>query len=222
MYNQNNNQAKPAASFGSVQENYKYEFSGKYPSFKSGDEFTITEDLPRSKTIRFEIGEGIKKNADGTERKFESKTYLIRVICRGYEADMKIWGKDLPKLATLCPKGLDNFKGCTFSFDGYNWSYIGNNATPSAPTTPISSISQAMSARIPEPTEQVISTNDQINTFAAQLADKIKFAQEFKKIYGSDIQTWADKITPNNGKALVEYAKRQGLIVEEEGIFKVV
>jgi len=111
-----NNTPRPA-SFGSVQETFRY----RLRNLVSGDQFTIVEDMPRNKQIRFEMGKG--KAKDG--REFDSKTYIIRVVLRGYEADMEVYEKELPKLAVLCPKGLENFKGCTFVFDGYNWAFLG-------------------------------------------------------------------------------------------------
>src|SRR3972149_7130660 len=104
-----NNTPRPAQSFGSVQETFRY----RLKNFTSGEQFSIVEDMPRSKPIRLET-KMMKSQKDG--RDFESKTYIIRITSKGYEADLEVYEKELPRLAVLCPKNLENFRGCTFVF----------------------------------------------------------------------------------------------------------
>jgi len=212
MINQPNTPQRPA-SFGSVQETFRYKFSGKYPSFNSGDQFTIVEDMPRQKHIRTEYK--TMKGKDG--RDFESETKLIRVTCKGYEADMEVYTKDLPKLAVLCPKDLQNFKGCTFVFDGYNWAYMGIET----PQTPISSISQAMAPRDPRQPD-LNPAPDQRDLFVTKLTTGITTLEALgNKIDAALVMKICDNIVPGKGIDLFQYAKTKGAISEIDGAWKV-
>jgi len=218
MYNQPNNQIRPAQSFGSVQEEFKYNLA---KGFSPGDQFTIVEDMPRSKPLRFEIGEGQFKEKDGTTRKFESKSYLIRVISRGYEADMLVYPKLLSKLAVLCPKGLENFKGATFVYDGYNWAYIGIET----PSQPISNISQAMRDPRQPDLNPPAPQQDQAETFIKTM---VKDMEYLKKVNSPEYQITtkvlmniAESITPGKALDLITAAKTRGYIIESAGVYRV-
>jgi len=207
MINQPNTPQRPA-SFGSVQETFRY----RLRNLVSGDQFTIVEDMPRNKQIRFEMGKG--KAKDG--REFDSKTYIIRVVVRGYEADMEVYEKELPKLAVLCPKGLENFKGCTFIHDGYNWAYLGIET----PQAPISNISQAMTPRDPRQPD-LNPASDQRDVFVARLTAGITtLAALGNKVDAAVVMKVCDNITPGNGMDLFAYAKGKGAISETNGEWK--
>ena len=201
MYQQNNT-PKPAQSFGSVQETFRY----RLRAFNQGEQFSIVEDMPRSKPIRFE--KETKKGRDG--RDFESKTYLIRVVSRGYEADLEIYEKDLPGLAVLCPKGLENFKGATFVFDGNNWAYMGQET----PQQPISSVSQAMAPTQPQ---------DQRDEFLARVIKNIDLYTSLgSKADAAIVMKMCELITPGKALDLFQYAKTKGAIIETNGEYKTV
>jgi len=208
MIPQNNTPQRPA-SFGSVQETFRY----RLRNFVSGDQFTIVEDMPRNKQIRFEMVKG--KAKDG--REFDSKTYIIRVVVRGYEADMEVYEKELPKLAVLCPKGLENFKGCTFVFDGYNWSYLGIET----PQAPISNISQAMTPRDPRQPD-LNPAPDQRDLFDAKLTAGMQTLEGLgNRVDAALIMKICDNIMPGKGMDLFSYAKGKGAISEVNGVWKV-
>jgi len=208
MIPQNNNTPQRPASFGSVQETFRY----RLRNFVSGDQFTIVEDMPRSKQIRFEMGKG--KAKDG--REFDSKTYIIRVVLRGYEADMEVYEKELPKLAVLCPKGLENFKGCTFVFDGYNWAFLGIET----PQAPISNISQAMTRDPRQPDLNPVP--DQRDLFLTKLITGITTLEALgNKVDAAVIMKICENMTPGKALDLFQYAKTKGAISEVDGTWKV-
>ncbi len=203
MFNQNNT-PRPTQSLGSVQETFRY----KLKNFNSGEQFTIVEEMPRSKPVRFESRKLQGKNGD-----FESKTYLIRIISRGIEADIEIYEKELPRLAILCPKSTENFKGSTFVFDGSNWAYMGiETQTPNKdPRQP------DLSPLTPEQTKA-----DQKDTAVNALVEKVA---EYS-LLGVDVSTkmilvMAEKIFPHDAVALLGYAKNKGSLSETEGNWKV-
>jgi len=206
MIPQNNTPQRPA-SFGSVQETFRY----RLRNFVSGDQFTIVEDMPRSKPIRCE--KEMKKGRDGKD--FESKTYIIRAASKGYEADLEIYEKELPRIAVLCPKDMQNFKGSTFVFDGYNWSFIGIET----PQTPISNISQAMR----DPRQPDLNpAPDQRDLFVAKLATGITTLEALgNKVDAAVVMKICDNIIPGKGMDLFKYAKDQGAISEVDGAWKV-
>lgn len=197
------NKIQPAASFGSVQETFRY----RLKNFTSGEQFSIVEDMPRSKPIRCE--KEMKKGKDG--RDFESKTFIIRVVSRGYEADLEIYEKDLPKLAVLCPKDTTNFRGATFAYDGYNWAYMGVENTQAPQRDP----------RQPDlngPSQQP----DQRDLFISKLTTGITTLEALgNKIDASLVMKICDNITPGKGMDLFAYAKGKGAISETNGEWKV-
>jgi len=212
MYNQNNNTPRPAQSFGSVQETFRYNLAR---GFNSGDQFTIVEDMPKNKPIRFETGEA----QDKTGRKFESKKHLIRVVSRGYEADMVVYPKLLPGLAVLCPKGLENFKGATFVFDGINWAYMGIESTTQPPITSVSSAMRDPRQPDLNPTPPQA---DQKDVAVNKLAEKIsEYNMLGIEITTKMVMTISEKLLPNDAVGLMGYAKSKGMISETEGKWKV-
>lgn len=202
MIPQNNNPPRPAQSFGSVQETFRY----RLKNFTSGEQFSIVEDMPRSKPIRCEKEK--KRGKDGGE--FESITYLVKVVSRGIEADIEIYAKDLPGLAVLCPKGIENFKGSTFAYDGYNWSYLGveNIQTPQKdPRQP----------DLNPPQQQP----DQRDVFVSKLVTSIQTLEALgNKVDASVVMKICDNISPGKGMDLFAYAKGKGAISENNGEWK--
>jgi len=218
MYNQNTNQPTPAQSFGRVQETYKY----RLDNFKSGDQFVIVEDMPKSKPIRVET-KRLTGEKNGRKYDFDAKTYLIRISSRGYEADIELKPRDIPMFAILCPKGLDNFKGATFVYDGSNWSFLGIETVQSNTSVPISNISQAMRTdpRQPDlspPAPQA----DQKDVAVNKLVEKIsEYNMLGVGITTQMLMVTADKLLPGDAVGLIGYGKAKGLISEVDGKWKV-
>lgn len=209
MIPQNNNTPRPAQSFGSVQETFRY----RLKNFTSGEQFSIVEDMPRSKPIRCE--KEMKKGKDGHD--FESKTYLIRVVSRGYEADIEIYEKDLPRIAVLCPKDTQNFKGATFVFDGYNWAYMGIET----PQAPISNISQAMTPRDHRQPD-LNPPQDQRDLFLGLLTNSIDaFNGRGEIVDAKKVMDICENFMPGKAIDLFQYAKGKGAIIETNGVWKV-
>jgi len=212
MINQPNTPQRSAQSFGSVQENFKYRLA----NFNSGDQFTIVEDMPRNKPIRLET-KRMTGEKNGRKYDFDAETYLIKVVSRGYEAFIELKPKELMTIATLCPKGLENFKGATFVYDGYNWSFLGIET----PQTPISSISQAMAPRDPRQPD-LTPPQDQRDLFVIKLANSIQTLSEYgNKMDAAAVMSICEKITPGKAMDLFAYAKGKGAISEADGVYKV-
>jgi len=211
MSNQPNTPQRPARSFGSVQETFRYRLG----NFNSGDQFTIVEDMPRSKPVRLETNR-LAGEKNGRKYDFVAETFLIKVVSRGYEADIELKPKELMTLATLCPKGLDNFKGATFVFDGYNWAYMGIEI----PQTPISNISQAMRSDPRQP--DLNAPVDQRDLFLVKLTTGITTLEALgNKVDAAVVMKICDNIMPGKGIDLFSYAKTKGSISEVDGAWKV-
>jgi len=207
------NTPRPARSFGSVQETFRYRFA----NFNSGDQFTIVEDMPRSKPVRLET-KRLAGEKNGRKYDFEAETYLIKVVSRGYEADIELKPSELMTLATLCPKGLENFKGATFVYDGYNWAYMGIET----PQAPISNISQAMPPRDPRQPD-LNPAPDQRDLFVTKLTTGMTTLEALgNKVDASVVMKICDNITPGKGIDLFQYAKGKGAIREDAGVWRVV
>ena len=207
MYNNKQNTPRPAVSFGGTQETFRYNLA---KSFNTGDQFTIVEDMPKSKPIRFEVGEG--KAKDG--HTFESKTYLIRVVSKGYEADMTVYPKLLPTLAILCPKGMENFKGCTFLLDGYSWVYMGIEGTTSQRAAPDA---RQPDLSAPNPTEDF-----GLNNIRQMLNDVKTMTRVGVTVKFDQMTKIADTIAPGKAPDMIKRAKEEGFMYEKDGVFVVV
>jgi hypothetical protein len=204
-----NNTPRPSRSFGSVQETFRYRIS----NFNSGEQFTIVEDMPRSKPVRLET-KRMAGEKNGRKYDFDAETYLIKVVSRGYEADIELKPKELMVVATLCPKGLENFKGATFVFDGYNWSFMGIET----PHTPISNIGQAMR----DPRQPDLNpAPDQRDLYTQKLTNSIQTLSEYgNKMDSAAVMSICEKITPGKAMDLFAYAKGKGTISETNGEWK--
>jgi len=99
------NQQKPAPTLGGVQQNFQY----RLRNFIINDQFTIVEDLPRTKPIRQAIRAG---------QKGQYNVFLIRISSNAFEADLELFEGELNNLAIACPKDTQNFKGITLAYDG--------------------------------------------------------------------------------------------------------
>jgi len=207
-----NNTPRPTRSFGSVQEDFRYRLA----NFNSGDQFSIVEDMPRNKPIRLET-KRMTGEKNGRKYDFDAETYLIKVVSRGYEAYIELKPKELMTIATLCPKGLENFKGATFVFDGYNWSYLGIET----PQAPISNISQAMTPRDPRQPD-LNPAPDQRDLFLTKLTTGMTTLEGLgNKVDAALVMKICDNITPGKGMDLFAYAKGKGAIREDNGVWKV-
>jgi len=211
MIPQNNTPQRPTQSFGSVQENYRYRMA----NFNSGEQFTIIEDMPRNKPVRLET-KRMTGEKNGRKYDFDAQTYLIKVVSRGYDADIELKPKEFMTLATLCPKGLENFKGCTFVFDGYNWAYMGIET----PQAPISNISQAMTPRDPRQPD-LNPAPDQRDLFVTKLTSGMQTLEALgNKVDSAVVMKICDNITPGKALDLFQYAKGKGAISETNGEWK--
>ena len=207
MYNKTNT-PRPAQSFGAVQETFRYNLA---KGFNPGDQFTIVEDMPKSKPIRSEIGETIKTK-DG--RSFEPMSYLIRVVSRGYEADMLVYPKLLSGLAILCPKGLANFKGCTFLLDGCNWVYMGIEGTTSQKA--------ALDARQPDLSAPKPAEDFGLNSIRQMLNDINTVTKLGVSVKIDQVTKICDIIAPGKALDMIKRAKEEGFMYEKDGVYIVV
>lgn len=207
MYNKPNT-PRPAQSFGAVQETFRYNLA---KGFNPGDQFTIVEDMPKSKPIRMETNE--MKTKDGS-RTFQSETYLIRVTSKGYEADMLVYPKLLSGIAILCPKGLANFKGCTFLLDGYTWVYMGIEGTTSQRAAP--------DARQPDISEPAPQEDFGLKSIRQMLSDIKTVTKLGVAVKVDQVTKICDTIAPGKALDMIKRAKEEGFMYEKEGVYVVV
>jgi len=205
------NTPRPAQSFGSIQETFRYRLN----NFVSGDQFSIIEDMPRNKPVRLET-KRMAGEKNGRKYDFDAQTYLIKVVSRGYEADIELKPRDFMTLATLCPKGLENFRGTTFVFDGYKWAYMGIET----PQAPISNISQAMR---PDPRQPDLNApQDQRDMFLTILTTGLKAIESRgTKLDAKLIMDMCENIMPGKALDLFQYGKTKGAFHEDAGVWKV-
>jgi hypothetical protein len=188
-------------------------------NFKSGDQFSIIEDMPRKKPIRFEMNH-LAGEKNGRKYDFDAKTNLIRITKNGYEADLELKPRDVPMFAILCPMGLENFKGATFVFDGYNWAYLGIE-TSNSNQPPISQVSQAMrDPRQPDLNAPVDQITKNLETMVADITKMYAVNSPEYKIDIKILTNVANSILPGKALDLISAAKAQGYIFEQDGAYK--
>jgi len=193
------NQQKPAPTLGGVQQNFQY----RLRNFIINDQFTIVEDLPRTKPIRQAIRAG---------QKGQYNVFLIRISSNAFEADLELFEGELNNLAIACPKDTQNFKGITLAFDGRKWVYVCGETTP------------IRDARQPDLTPPA-TPQDQTKTFIEAM---IKDMEYLKKVNSPEYQITtkvlmniAESITPGKALDIITAAKTQGYIIESAGVYRV-
>lgn len=194
------NQAKPAPTFAGVQQNFVY----RLRQFIINDQFTIIEDLPRTKPIRQAFRAGTKG---------QYTVFLIRISSGGFEADLELFEGELNYLAIACPKTTQNFKGATLAYVGRRLVYVcGEMPAPLQ--------SDSRQPDLNPPTEPA----DQRDVFVKSLITRIQVLNDMgTDAFMSDVLKLASKICPGKEVDIVGYAKTKGMLKEiEGGVIKVV
>ena len=196
MYNQPGIQQKPAPSFGRVQEEFRY----RLRNFRPNDSFMIVEDMPRTKLIRKVMNTSMKGNP--------YPAYLIRISSNNFEADLELLEGELNMIAIACPKTLQNFKYVSLAFDGQKWIYNGNEPPVNLdPSVPLNETGKA----------------NQKDVFLTKMIGSMRSLESVGvPVDTSKLTKMCDSISPGNALELIQAAKGQGLIVESQGIFKVI
>jgi len=193
------NQQKPAPTLGGVQQNFQY----RLRNFIINDQFTIIEDLPRTKPIR----QAIRAGAKG-----QYNVFLIRISSNAFEADLELFEGELNNLAIACPKDTQNFKGITLAYDGRKWVYVGGE--------------------MPIPRDPMLDKRPDLNPPADQtetfIKSLVKDMEYLKKVNSPEYQVTtkvlmniAESITPGKALDLITNAKSQGYIIESAGVYRV-
>lgn len=171
--------------------------------FKPGSSFTIVEDMPRGKAMRFYM----KPNPKGGKA-FE--TNLIRINDGFVEKDLEVGDIQAGVLFSTVPDTLTNLKGSTFVNDSGRWRYVAQSTDEMNANFPpkSSEISKSME---PEPQQQVKTIND----YAEMLAQAVKQNTSLGITTTYPIlQKMADQIYPNRALDLIMAAKTKGCISE--------
>lgn len=190
-----NQPAKPPATFGSLQNSFVF----KLYQMKANDQFTVIEDIPRSKVIRSTPRLSSKGNT--------YPVLLIKVSKDGFEADIEMMESEFQAIVITCPKDTPNLKGHTFAFDGYRWSDVSADNSPYGfqPNVPLNA-----------------PMTSQIDQQLKSLCDGIKAAD----LIGAQVNTpilmkIAEKVIPGDALGIITYAKTKGAIYEKDGVYKV-
>lgn len=187
------NQPKQILSIGNVQDNFVFILK----NFQVNDQIKIVEDLPRLKPVR-----------TVTKMSKANNPYSlihIRIKHNNFEADLEMSEFDFPMFAIAFPKDSANLKGTTMAYDGRRWQYICTDNSPND-TAPASQIQVA-----PDP-------NAHMNKMVADM-------QYISKV-GTDVTikvltNICDSIQPGKAVEMIQQAKAQGLIYEQNGVYKV-
>lgn len=181
-----------------------------------GKQFTILENLPISGVIREvpEFNEKAKKNLP---------YYFIHIEDGLFHKDLKMSESELLALFVHAPKGLMNFCGAMFEVDRankYGLKYIGTatqdingnrlgtNTSMSTQSTPISQPQQPQ---------------DQKSLFMQKMIGSMRALESVGlSVDAAKLTKMCDAMSPGNALELIAAAKSQGLIVESQGIFKVI
>ncbi|MCZ7362868.1 MAG: hypothetical protein O8C58_05995 [Candidatus Methanoperedens sp.] len=174
-----------------------------------GKQFTITEDLPKTKIIRETQAKAQKTGKPYT-------LYLIKVQEGIFEKDIQLYESDLETLFMKMPTSLVNYKGATLTL---------SNDPVSPVMTYIGQVTDDMNENFPKPTQSPTNTpgphNDQTEDKYRELAQAITFSQKI------GIQTTKDKVLQiavnivpgQDAEAFIHGAKMAGWIVERDHIF---
>jgi len=197
-------QQKAAPTFGGVQQNFQY----RLRNFIINDQFTIVEDLPRTKPIR---------QAQKAGSKGQYTVFLIRISSNNFEADLELFEGELNNLAIACPKDTQNFKGITLAFDGRKWVYICSDA-PSDPRQP-NLYPNPQTSPISQPQQ----STDQKSLFMAKMIGSMRALESVGVPCDiSKLTLMCESISPGNALQLISTAKGEGRICEKDGKYVVV
>lgn len=193
------NTQKPAPTFGSIQREFAYTLY----NFRVNDQFTIVEDLPSTKPIR-----QITKIANKTGKPYQ--VFVIRITSNNFEANLELYESELNKIAIACPKDITNFKGVTLAFDGQKWVYVCQDTN--TPGT-------GQSAPISQPQQP----QNQKSLFLTKMIGSMRALESVGvPVDAAKLTKMCDAMSPGNALELIAAAKSQGLIVESQGIFRVI
>ena len=165
-----------------------------------GQQFTIVEDLPKTKTIR----EKTEKSQKGKDY----QAYFIKVQSGLFEKDLRMLESELTKLFLAMPTSLTNFRGAILTVDqGVNkdLTYIGLSSSEMNENFP-------SNANKPSEPAQPIKT---INDYADMLAEAVKTNTSVGITTTYPIlQNMADKIYPGRALDVIMAAKAKGCLSE--------
>jgi len=184
--------------------------------FMRGKQFTIIENLPITKDLR-EVEEINKWN------KKESVVFM-RIEQGLFQKDLRMTKSEFMEFSLCIPKGIENLQGLMFEVDQDNSKivkYIGSTAQDLNGNNLLGTNTQAQgqSAHISQPQQ----AQDQKSLFLTKMIGSMRVLESIKvPVDTKKLMDMCEAMSPGNALELIQAAKGQGLIVESQGIFKVI
>ena len=184
--------------------------------FMRGKQFTIIENLPITKDLR-EIEEINKWN------KKESVVFM-RIEQGLFQKDLKMTKGEFMEFSLCVPKGIENLQGLMFEVDQNNSKivkYIGSTTQDLNGNKLVGAniLPQSQSAPISQPQQP----HDQKSLFLTKMIGSMKVLESCKvSVDTKKLMDMCEAMNPGNALELIQAAKSQGLIVESQGISKVI
>ena len=170
--------------------------------FQPGSQFTIVEDHPRNKPMRYMI----KKMKWGDAGKS-----LIRINDGFVSKDLELGKMDAQLLFAGLPDDVQNLKGCTFANDNGRWIFVAQTMPGQEENFPKSNqIAASMTEAPTTIASQIQALHAAINT---NINTGIKNTPE-------KVLEIANKIKAGDGEHLIQAAKDAGWLVEVGGVIR--
>ena len=184
--------------------------------FMRGKQFTIIENLPITKDLR-EVEEINKWN------KKESVVFM-RIEQGLFQKDLRMTKSEFMEFSLCIPKGIENLQGLMFEVDQNNSKivkYIGSTAQDLNGNSLLGTNTPAtgQSAPISQPQQP----QDQKSLFMTKMIGSMRVLESAKvPVDTKRLMDMCEAMSPGNALELIAAAKSQGLIVESQGIFRVI
>ena len=169
--------------------------------FGPGSQFTVVEDLPRNKPMRYYM-----KPSQRGGPAYASNLIKITDGLVTKDLDLSITSAQLLFIALPGPEVVQNLKGCTFANDNGKWIFVGQTTPDMALNNPASSATEAPTTigNMVKMLHQAIEGN--VNSGIKNTPEKV-------------IEI-ADKIKPGDALGLIAAAKEAGWICEVGGVIR--
>lgn len=169
--------------------------------FGPGSQFTVVEDLPRNKPMRYYM-----KPSNKGGPAFASNLIRITDGIVTKDLDISITNAQLLFISLPGPEVVQNLKGCTFANDNGKWIFVGQ-------TTPDMTINNPA----PTTTEAPTTIGNMVKMLHAAIEANVNSG--IKNTPDKVIEI-ADKIKPGDAMGLIAAAKEAGWICEVGGVIR--
>ena len=169
--------------------------------FGPGSQFTIVEDLPRNKPLRYYM-----KPSQRGGPAYASNLVKITDGIVTKDLELSMTNAQLLFIALPGPEVVQNLKGCTFANENGKWVFVGQTTPDMALNNPASNATEA-------PTT--------IGNMVKMLHQAIEGnVNAGIKNTPAEVIKLADKIKPGDALGLINAAKEQGWICEVGGVIR--